>query len=69
MKMILAMNEYINALASLAGISINMPHIEISTSASLAVIFGVLTISILLSLTLKKAETSDNKQTEDSLLK
>lgn len=69
MKMILAMNEYINALASLAGISIDMPHIEVSTPVSLTVIFGVLTLSILLSLTLKKAETSDNKQAEDSLLK
>ena len=62
MKMILAMNEYINALASLAGISIDMPHIEVSTPVSLAVIFGVLTLSILLSLTLRKDETNDNKQ-------
>ena len=68
-KMILAMNEYINALASFAGISINMPHIEIATSVSLAVIFGVLMVSIILSLILKKAGIFDNKPEEDSLLK
>ena len=46
MKMLLAINEYINALGSLMGFSFNMPHIEIPTPISLAVIFGVLLLSM-----------------------
>ena len=68
-SMMLAMYAYISALASFAGISTNMPHIEITTSVSLAVIFCVLMISVLLSLILKKAGIFDNKPEEDSLLK
>ena len=48
-KMLLAMDEYVNALGRLFGIELNMPHIEVSISLSLAVIFGVLLLSILLS--------------------
>ena len=46
MKMLLAMNEYINALGSLMGLNINMPHIEVPTPISLAIIFGVLLLSM-----------------------
>ncbi len=46
MKMLLAMNEYINALGSLMGLNINMPHIEVPTPMSLAIIFGVLLLSM-----------------------
>ncbi|MBR2185499.1 MAG: TerC family protein [Prevotella sp.] len=53
-KMLLAMDEYINALLHLAGIHYTMPHIEISTPLSLSVIFGLLTLSILFSLAVKK---------------
>ena len=48
-KMLLAMNEYINGMGHLLGININMPHIEVPTPLSLAIIFGILTISILTS--------------------
>ena len=53
-KMLLAMDEYINALLHLIGIRYTMPHIEISTPFSLSVIFGLLTLSILLSLAVKR---------------
>ena len=48
-KMLLAMNEYINAVAAFAGLDIQIPHVEIPTPVSLAVIFGVLLLSMLLS--------------------
>ena len=48
-KMLLAMNEYINALGTLVGLNINMPHIEVPTPVSLAVIFGILLLSMLAS--------------------
>ena len=57
-KMLLAMNEYVNALGSLVGLDLHMPHVEIPTPVSLAVIFGVLALSMLISVisTGKKAE-------------
>ena len=45
-KMLLAMNEYINAFTELLGIQLNMPHIEVPTPWSLAFIFGVLVLSM-----------------------
>ena len=48
-KMLLAMDEYVNALGRLVGLELNMPHIKIPTPVSLAVIFGLLLLSILLS--------------------
>ena len=45
-KMLLAMNEYINAFAELLGFQLNMPHIEIPTPWSLAFIFGILVLSM-----------------------
>ena len=45
-KMLLAMNEYINACAELLGFQLNMPHIEVPTPWSLAIIFGVLVLSM-----------------------
>ena len=48
-KMLLAMNEYINELGSLAGLDVHVPHVEIPTPVSLAVIFGMLLLSMLLS--------------------
>ncbi len=50
LKMLLAMNEYVNALGEMVGLQLNMPHIEVPTPVSLAFIFGVLTISILASM-------------------
>ena len=48
-KMLLAMNEYVNEGLSTVGISWHMPHIEVPTLWSLLFIFGVLTLSMLLS--------------------
>ena len=48
-KMLLAMNEYINGLGAAVGLNLNIPHIEVPTPVSLAVIFGVLALSMLLS--------------------
>jgi len=48
-KMLLTMDEYVNAAGRLVGIDVNMPHVEVPTTLSLAFIFGVLTLSILLS--------------------
>jgi tellurite resistance protein TerC len=56
-KMLLAMNEYINALAAMVGINLNMPHIEVPTPLSLAIIFGVLLLSMLVSTLASKRET------------
>ena len=60
-KMLLAMNEYINSLGELVGLNLNIPHIEVPTPVSLAVIFGVLALSMLLSYF---ATTIRTKQTE-----
>ena len=56
-KMLLAMNEYINALGELVGLHLQVPHVEVPTPVSLAVIFGILVLSMLLSVlsTSKKA--------------
>lgn len=53
-KMLLAMNEYINGLGSLLGLDLHFPHIEVSTPVSLAVIFGVLILSMLSSVIVTK---------------
>ena len=55
-KMLLAMNEYVNDLARLAGFELNMPHIEVPTPVSLAIIFGILLLSILLSVAANKSK-------------
>ena len=49
LKMLLAMNEYINALGELVGLHLHVPHIEVPTLASLTFIFGVLVLSMLAS--------------------
>ena len=56
LKMLLAMNEYINSLGALVGLNLNIPHIEVPTSISLIVIFGVLAMSMLLSFIMTKHE-------------
>lgn len=48
-KMLLAMNEYTNSLAAVMGFRLNVPHIEVPTPVSLAIIFGVLLLSMLFS--------------------
>ena len=54
--MLLAMNEYINALGSLAGLSINMPHIVVPTPISRAIIFGILLLSMLASVVAQRGK-------------
>ena len=53
-KMLLAMNEYINQLGSLVGLNLNMPHIEIPTLWSLIIIFGTLVLSMGLSVVISR---------------
>ena len=53
-KMLLAMDEYINELGSLVGLNLNMPHIEVPTPLSLGIIFGVLVLSMGLSVLVSK---------------
>ena len=55
-KMLLAMNMYINKLGKLVGVKLNMPDIEVSTWLSLAIIFGILLLSILLSVAANKSK-------------
>ena len=52
--LVLLMNEYINDIGSLLGMNLNMPLIEVPTPVSLAVIFGVLVLSMLLSVFVTK---------------
>ncbi|WP_294748079.1 TerC family protein [uncultured Prevotella sp.] len=56
-KMLLAMNEYINLIASWVGFDLNMPHIEIPTIWSLVFIFGTLLLSMGLSYVVTKSST------------
>ena len=53
-KMLLAMNEYVNDFGKLLSIDINMPHIEVPTLWSLAIIFGVLLLSMGLSVIISR---------------
>ena len=55
-KMLLAMDEYVNAFGKLLDIDINMPHIEVPTLWSLAIIFGVLLLSMGLSVIISRRE-------------
>lgn len=56
LKMLLAMNEYVNAPLRFVGIQANIPHVEVPTPVSLAVIFGLLVVSMLLSVVVTKRE-------------
>ena len=56
-KMLLAMNEYINLIASWVGIDLNMPHIEVPTGLSLLIIFGTLLLLMGLSYVVTKSST------------
>ena len=58
-KMLLTMDEYVNAFGRFIGMDWNMPHIEVPTPLSLSVIFGVLLLSILLSVVANKQKTKD----------
>lgn len=57
-KMLLTMDEYVNGLGRLCGVELNMPHIEVPTTWSLAFIFGVLLLSILASVIANKQKAA-----------
>ena len=59
--MLLAMDEYINGLGAAMGLNLNMPHIEIPTPVSLAVIFGVLLLSMLFSVIVTRSKGQPNR--------
>ena len=61
LKMLLAMDEYINGLGAAVGLNLNMPHIEIPTPVSLAVIFGVLLLSMLFSVIVTRSKRQPNR--------
>ena len=61
LKMLLAMDEYINGLGAAMGLNLNMPHIEIPTPVSLAVIFGVLLLSMLFSVIVTRSKGQPNR--------
>ena len=65
LKMLLAMSEYVNALGAMAGLNINMPQVEVSTTVSLAVIFGVLLLSIVLSVLVQRCRASADVRKKD----
>ena len=56
-KMLLAMDEYVNAFGKLIGLDYNMPHIEVPTTTSLAIIFGVLVLSMGVSVIISRKKT------------
>ena len=55
-KMLLAMNEYINAGAAWLGYDLHMPHIEVPTTWSLVFIFSTLLLSMGLSYVVTKSK-------------
>lgn len=52
-KMLLAMNEYINSIGETLGFHLQVPNINIPTSASLTIIFSILFLSMLSSRIIK----------------
>ena len=59
-KMLLAMDEYVNPIVHALGLKLDMPHIEVPTPLSLAIIFGVLLLSILLSVVFGKRQSGQS---------
>ena len=57
-KMLLAMNDYVNAAAAYVGIDVSMPHLEIPTVWSLVFIFFVLVASMGLSVVFSKRKAA-----------
>ena len=57
-KMLLATDKYINDLGSLVGLNLNLKPIEIETGVSLAIIFGLLLLSILFSVVEQKLHSN-----------
>jgi tellurite resistance protein TerC len=60
-KMLLAMNEYINKIGEWMGLDLNMPHIEIPTVWSLLFIFVVLLLSMVLSVLVTRSRSGNSQ--------
>ena len=61
--MLLAMNEYVNSLGAAMGFRWTVPHIDVPTSVSLTVIFGVLLLSMLFSVVVtRRKRTADERK-------
>ena len=58
-KMLLTMDEYVNAFGQFIGVNFNMHKIEVPTTLSLAIIFGVLVLSMLLSVVISRTKSSE----------
>ena len=59
-KMLLTMDDYVNTIGYFLGLELKMPHVEIPTPLSLAIIFGVLLLSILLSVVFGKRQSGQS---------
>ena len=58
-KMLLTMDEYVNAFGQCIGVNFNMHKIEVPTPLSLAIIFGVLVLSMLLSVVISRTKSTE----------
>lgn len=58
-KMLLTMDEYVNAFGQFIGVNFNMHKIEVPTPLSLAIIFGVLVLSMLLSVVISRTKSTE----------
>lgn len=58
-KMLLTMDKYVNAFGRMIGVNFNMQHIEVPTTLSLAIIFGVLVLSMGLSVFISRRKSSE----------
>ena len=58
-KMLLTMDKYVNAFGRMIGVNFNMQHIEVPTTLSLAIIFGVLVLSMGLSVIISRKKSSE----------
>ena len=60
-KMLLAMDDYVNVITCFLGLNIRMPHIEIPTWLSLVIIFSVLILSMLLSVAISRSKMTHSE--------
>lgn len=58
-KMLLTMDEYVNKFGEVIGVNFNMQKIEVPTTLSLAIIFGVLVLSMGLSVIISRRKHSE----------
>ena len=58
-KMLLTMDEYVNKFGEVIAVSFNMQKIEVPTTLSLAIIFGVLVLSMGLSVIISRRKHSE----------